>query len=84
MEPVLTQVLNLFNLLYQHHRLTTFIGLTSQGDFNFVDGSDHLFTMYNEISAEEDEKMVERWKGDADGILVFVSPYITPDAMLRT
>ncbi|KAF8265787.1 hypothetical protein EI94DRAFT_1803965 [Lactarius quietus] len=46
-------------------------GLTSQGDFNFVDGSDHLFTMYNEISAEEDEKMVERWKGDADGILVF-------------
>ena len=31
--------------------------------------------MYNEISREEDEKMAESWKADADAILIFVSSY---------
>ncbi len=29
--------------------------------------------MYNDRAEEEDKKMAESWKGDADGILVFVS-----------
>ncbi|KAI0306828.1 hypothetical protein B0F90DRAFT_1622478, partial [Multifurca ochricompacta] len=30
-----------------------------------------LFSMYLDRAEEEDKKVVERWKGDADGILVF-------------
>lgn len=29
--------------------------------------------MYVELAKAEDEKMVDQWKGDADGILIFVS-----------
>ena len=46
----------------------------NEGDSNFVDGSDHFFTMYTEMAGEEDKKMAERWQADAEGILVFVSP----------
>jgi hypothetical protein len=28
--------------------------------------------MYLEMATEEDKKMVENWKADADGILIFV------------
>ena len=28
--------------------------------------------MYLEMATEEDKKMVESWKADADGILIFV------------
>ena len=28
--------------------------------------------MYYEMATEEDKKMVEDWKADADGILIFV------------
>lgn len=44
----------------------------SQGESNFIDGSGPLFTMYAEMAGEEDKKMAESWKGDADGILIFV------------
>ena len=30
--------------------------------------------MYSVAAEEEDNKMVERWQKDADGILIFVSP----------
>ncbi|KAH9170371.1 hypothetical protein EDB89DRAFT_1827003, partial [Lactarius sanguifluus] len=33
-----------------------------------------LFSMYLERAEEEDRKMAESWKGDAEGILVFVKP----------
>ena len=39
---------------------------------NFVDGSGHIFSMYLEMATEEDKRMVESWKADADGILIFV------------
>ena len=29
--------------------------------------------MYLQLAGEEDKKMTENWKGDADGILIFVS-----------
>ncbi len=40
---------------------------------NFVDGSGPIFSMYSEMAEEEDKKMAEGWKADADGILIFVS-----------
>jgi hypothetical protein len=46
------------------------------GTSSFSDGSGALFHMYVKISEEEDNKMVDRWQKDADGILIFVSLYI--------
>ena len=46
----------------------------SHGEPNFVDGSGPLFSMYLELAEEEDKKMAESWKADADATLVFVSP----------
>lgn len=31
--------------------------------------------MYLELATEEDKKMTENWKADADGILIFVRRY---------
>ena len=31
--------------------------------------------MYLEMATEEDKKMAENWKADADGILIFVRLY---------
>ena len=45
------------------------------GVSNYADGSGHIFSMYMEIATEEDKKMVEEWKADADGILIFVRLY---------
>ena len=41
----------------------------------FVDGSGPIFSMYLEMATEEDKKMAEDWKADADGILIFVRLY---------
>jgi len=48
-----------------------------QGESGFVDGSGPLFSMYLQLAGEEDKKMTENWKGDADGILIFVSLHST-------
>lgn len=45
----------------------------SPGESAFTDGSEGLFSIYLDRTEDEDEKMAERWKADADGILVFVS-----------
>ena len=47
-----------------------------QDGFDVVDGSGPLFSLYLGMAEEEDRKMAESWKADADGILVFVSPHI--------
>ena len=47
-----------------------------QGASNFVDGSGPIFSMYVEMASEEDKKMAEGWKADADGILIFVCHYL--------
>ena len=44
-----------------------------QGESKFGDSSGPLFSMYSKAAEEEDNKMVERWQKDADGILFFVS-----------
>ncbi|KAH9034117.1 hypothetical protein EDB85DRAFT_2274579 [Lactarius pseudohatsudake] len=38
---------------------------------SFVDGSGPIFSMYSERATEDDEKMAEGWKADAEGTLVF-------------
>ncbi|KAI0261951.1 hypothetical protein BC834DRAFT_893418 [Gloeopeniophorella convolvens] len=43
----------------------------TQGRNGYSDGSGALFSMYLERAEQEDKRMVESWKGDADGILVF-------------
>ena len=40
---------------------------------HFQDGSRQLFSIYMEIGEKQDEKTAERWKADADVILIFVS-----------
>jgi hypothetical protein len=43
---------------------------------NFGDSSGPLFSIYSKAAEDEDNKMVERWQKDADGILIFVSPRV--------
>jgi hypothetical protein len=47
-----------------------------QGASNLGDSSGPLFSIYSKAAEEEDNKMVERWQKDADGILFFVSPCV--------
>ena len=49
-----------------------------QGESNFSDGSEALFSMYLHRAKEEDRQMAESWKGYADGMLVFVSLLVHP------
>ena len=49
----------------------------------FADGSGPLFSMYLKLAGEEDKKMTENWKGDADGILIFVGRHSTCHASTR-
>ena len=43
-------------------------------DENQGDSSDGLWSMYLAESEKRDKEVIESWKGDTDGILVFVSP----------
>jgi hypothetical protein len=43
---------------------------------NFGDSSGPLFSIYSKAGGDEDNKMVDRWQKDADGILIFVSPHV--------
>jgi hypothetical protein len=47
-----------------------------QGKSNFRDSSGPLFSIYCKAAEDEDNKMVDRWQKDADGILFFVSPRV--------
>ena len=47
----------------------------SQAESNFGDGSGPLFSIYSKIAEKDDNKRAERWQGDAQGILIFVSPH---------
>ncbi len=47
-----------------------------QGESNFGDSSGPLFSIYSKAAEDEDNKMVDRWQKDAEGILFFVSPRV--------
>jgi len=53
-----------------------------RGVSNFVDGSGSIFSMYLEMATEEDKKIVENWKADADGILIFTGLFSAAVASL--
>ena len=55
----------------------TWYGQAPQEDFNPSDGSEALFSMYLDRVIEEDRRMVESWKSNTDGILVFVRLQVT-------
>ncbi|KAH9038194.1 hypothetical protein EDB85DRAFT_526502 [Lactarius pseudohatsudake] len=42
----------------------------AQAAATFVDGSNLLFSMYNETTAEHDRKVAENWRSDADSAVV--------------
>lgn len=44
-----------------------------RGGLYFRDSSGLLFSMYSKLAEEEDNKMVDRWQKEAEGILIFVS-----------
>lgn len=48
-----------------------------QGGWGFTDPSGPLFSMYIDRAGYQDKKMTDRWKADADGILIFVSGHIS-------
>jgi hypothetical protein len=43
-----------------------------------VDKSEALFTMYLDRSDEDDREITERWKGECDAVLIFVSQFYQP------
>jgi hypothetical protein len=47
-------------------------------DENHGDPSDGLWSMYLTEAEKQDAEVTESWKGDTDGILVFVSPVRAP------
>ncbi len=47
-----------------------------QGESDFGDSSGPLFSMYFKTAEDEDNKIVERWQKDANGLLIFVSPRV--------
>lgn len=57
--------------------LTTYFhvvdGHPFHADPTFSDSSGPVFSLYSKIAAEKDDKTAERWKANADGILIFVS-----------
>ena len=45
-----------------------------QGEFNFGDSSGPFLSIYSKAADDEDNRMVDRWQKEADGVLYFVSP----------
>ncbi|KAN0127591.1 hypothetical protein V8E53_014569, partial [Lactarius tabidus] len=43
---------------------------SSQATATFIDGSGPLFSMYNETAAEDDRKVAENWRSDADSAVI--------------
>jgi hypothetical protein len=52
--------------------------LRCRPDENHGDSSDGLWSMYLTEAEKQDAEVTESWKGDTDGILVFVSPSPVP------
>jgi hypothetical protein len=56
------------------HNVSWTSGRTCQpeAEATFTDGLGAMFSIYLKTAGEEDKKMTDSWKGDANGILVFV------------
>ncbi|KAH9998244.1 hypothetical protein BJV77DRAFT_1156550 [Russula vinacea] len=54
----------------------------SLGESNYDDSSGQFFSIYSKAAEEEDNKMVERWQEDAQGILIFTGLFSAAVAAL--
>lgn len=54
----------------------------SPAESNFGDSSGPFFSIYSKVAEKEDNRMVEQWQKDADGILIFVSTCVGIHAVL--
>ena len=77
MSPVALKVVDL-PLLIQ-----TCVATSNQGMSDYGDSSWPLYSMYSKITDGDDNKMVEYCQKDADGTLIFVSPYVSPQMTVR-
>ncbi len=66
-------VLTDFFHLVDAHPLRPIQDQPFQAGSTFSDSSGPMFSLYSKIAVEEDDKTAERWKTNADGILIFVS-----------
>jgi hypothetical protein len=66
-QACVTRLFDLFPLILQ-----------TQGESDYGDSSMPIYFMYSKIAEEEDTKIVENCHREADGTLIFVSPYISP------
>src|SRR6266702_398824 len=46
---------------------------SSQAETIFTDGSDTLFSMYNEKMFEFDSKLIQNWREDANSVMLLIS-----------
>ncbi|KAF8494142.1 hypothetical protein F5888DRAFT_1617328, partial [Russula emetica] len=53
-----------------------------QGESNFGDSSQPLFSIYSDAAKHKDSEMVERWQKDAEGILIFTGLFSAAVAAL--
>ena len=82
--PYLCRILPLcIGINHLDRPLSVISSQTPRGGLHFRDSSRLLFTMYSKIAEEKDNRMVERWQKDADGILIFVSPRVRIHASIR-
>jgi hypothetical protein len=74
LHPGLFLLIPLTSIVHDHgdHRQSPL----NQGESNSSDSSASLFSVYYNAADTEDNKMVESWQKDADGILFFVSPRV--------
>jgi hypothetical protein len=67
------RIIQMFRLVCRLARSTIF-DIICAPDENHGDSSDGLWSMYLTEAEKQDTEVTESWKGDTDGILVFVSP----------
>ena len=73
LSPLISQLRTVNELDERCDDPVTTLNQPLQGESNFGDSSGPLFSIYSKAAEGEDNKMVERWQKDADGILIFVS-----------
>src|SRR6266852_103186 len=61
---------------FNRRRSVSFQAPAPRGGLYYRDSSGLLFSMYSKLAEEEDNKMVDRWQKEAEGILIFVSPTV--------
>jgi hypothetical protein len=82
--PGVLPLIDLFPLFSQlcivddHHgdNPTTTTNPPLQEESNVGDSSGPFFAIYSKAAEDEDNKRVEHWQKDAEGIVIFVSPCV--------